>query len=215
MLDQPELSPFAEELIPEAFTRPHTAYRVHRVDEPLSGERGFAQFIESLLRYTLTYRCECGVFPARMVVVEGGDGVAWYWDDDICCPADWTVERVRREARPIPEPWLFAIELLRPDPPPATFWEEQPDGDLIALPSPSWQDLSWVAVWYAEARGRGMAHTEAGVVHLEQVPHEGTDRIMGQTPIMPAGDPMTRDFHRILHAHPARKEHPLRRGRRS
>lgn len=213
MLDQPELSPFAEELIPEAFARPHTAYRVHRVD-PLSGERGFAQFIESLLRYTLTYRCDCGIFPARIVVVEGSDGVAWYWEDDEGWPVEWTVERVRREARPIPEPWLFAIELLRPDEPAAVFWEEQPDGDLLRLPNPSWQDLSWIAVWYAEARGRGMAETQAGVVHLERVPHEDRDQVVAQTPIAPAQDPMTRDFHRILYAHPARKQHPLRRDRR-
>lgn len=209
MLDQPELSPFAEELIPEAFARRHTAFRVHRVDAPLSGEPGFAQFIEERLRYTLTHQCECGIFPARMVVVEGGDDVAWYWDDDVGCPVSWTIERVRREARPIPEPWLFAIELLRPEP--VVSWEEQPDGDLLALPNPSWEDLIWPAIWYAEARGRGMAHTEAGIVRLEHVPLEGVDRVLGRLPIPPAGDLMTRDFHRILYAHPARKAHPLRR----
>ena len=210
MLDQPELSPFAEELVPEAFARPHTAYRVHRVDEPLSGERGFAQFIDSLLGYTLTYRCGCGVFPARLVVIEGGDGIAWYWDDDVGCPVSWTVERVRHEARPIADPWLFAIELLRPEQPVARYWEEQPDGDLLALPNPSWQDLRWLAVWYAEARGRGVAATLAGVVDLECLPHDGTDRVVGQAPIAP-GDAITRDFHRILYAHPSRKDHPLRR----
>lgn len=212
MLDPPELSPFAEELIPEAFTRRHTAFRVHRVDEPLSGEPGFGLFVDSLLRYTLGYRCDCGLFPSRMVVVEDGDGICWYWDEETPWPPSWTVERVRREARSLPEPWLFAIELPRPDPASEPTWWDGITAPVTTVPPP--RDLSWTAVWYAEARGRGMAQTGAGIVQLEHVPWEDMDRVVDGMPIAPADHPTTRDFHRILYAHPARKQHPLRGGRR-
>lgn len=203
-----DLSAFAEELVPEAFTRRHTAYRVHRVD-PLWGESGFSVFIESLLRYAVLYRCSCGAFPIRMVVIEGGDGIAWYWADELDGPASWMVERVRRDAYPIPDPWLFAIELMRPEPDP--LWVDGVTAPLGTVPPPP--DLRWMAVWYAEARGRGMAMTRAGIVDLEYLPDENADRVLAEAAIPVRRDPLTRDFHRILYAHPARKQHPLRRRR--
>lgn len=202
-----DLSAFAEELVPEAFTRRHTAFRVHRVVEPFAGETGFIGFVETLLHYTLSYRCSCGALPTRMVVVEGGDGIAWYWDQEDWCPVDWTVRRVRREAHPIPEPWLFAIELHRPQPGP-TWWDGVTAPVSVVPPPP---DLGWTAVLYAEARGRGMAATHAALVDLEWLPHEDADRILLHTPVPVGAEPTTRAFHRLLYGHPARKAHPLRR----
>ena len=63
----------------------------------------------------------------------------------------------------------------------------------------------WTATWYAEARGRGVADTFAGYLHLDAEEATSTGALH------PRATTVTREFHRMLYRHPARRLHPLRR----
>lgn len=187
--------------------RPHSAYFVRRVPT-LRGEEAFEFFLSRMIRRTVTTRFAPGGYPARLVVIEGADGTAWHWGSMLPTRRSRFVERVRRDARPIPEPWLFAIELLRPEP--FIGW---PEASNASACGPARQDWGWTAVWYVEARGRGMAISQGAVLDLEFLPEEDGERALSETAVPVAEHPVTRDFHRILHGHPSRKRHPLRRRR--
>lgn len=208
-MDDRHIVAFAEALVPEAFARPHTAYRVEVVD-PREGPDEFDWWVAELIPAMIADRYPAGHRPVRIVIVEGGDGLRWRWDDSPCCLPEWTVKRVRREAAPVPEPWLFAIELPWPEP----SWQayDREVGEVVELVEPRWQETTWQATWYAEARGRGEAAVRAGTVILDYDPERDTDRQIARIPL-PVDAGLPRLFHRILYGHPARKQHRLRRRR--
>lgn len=210
MSDDPALTAFAQQLIPEAFARRHTAYRVERVEPPLAaGLDGFDRWVEQRLRDALLERYPNGYRPDRIVIVDGDDGIRWLWDGDASCPASRTVNGVRREARPIDDPWLFAIELPWPEPT-LYYWDDE-YGQSVTLSRPAWLETIWRATWYAEARGRGVASVRAGTVVLDYDPYADHDTQLLRWPVPVREDPVAARFHRILYGHPARKAHPLRR----
>lgn len=208
-MDDRHITAFAETLVPEAFERPHSAYRVEVV-QPVEGPGEFDWWVRDRIRAMIAYRYPAGHRPVRAVIVEGSDGLRWRWDDSPCCLPEWTARRVRREAAPIPEPWLFAIELPWPEP----TWEayDPQQGAVVELPEPRWECTAWQATWYAEARGRGEAAVAAGAVILDYDPELDTDTQLARIPL-PVDGGLPRIFHKILYRHPARKQHPLRRRR--
>ena len=110
---------------------------------------------------------------------------------------------VQREVAAIGTPWLFGAILPQPQP----FWElvfDEDDVEVDEVLRPPSSSL-WTAIWYAEARGGGVADTVAGYVHLdgEEVTAAGPLHVRARTE--------TREFHRMLYRHPARRLHPLRR----
>lgn len=208
MIDDRHITAFGQHLVPEAFSRPHTAHLVEQVEEVPHGADAFDRWRDRLVDACIADRYPAGHRPVRILIVEGSDGIRWRWDGDPCCPAEWLVSRVREEARPIPDPWVFAIELPWPE-----IRHEVIDPvtrELVALREPIWLDTRWCATWYAEARGRGVARTCAGLVDLEYVPSTDDDIVHGRY-AFPVDTDEARDFHRILYGHPARRANPLRR----
>lgn len=205
------IADFATHLVPEAFARRHTAYRVELVAEVPSGHDAFDDWVTALLAEAVVDRYAAGGTPVRFIVVEGGDGVRWRWDESPCCPTSSFAAKVRGEARDIPTPWVFAIELQRPEPTWGA-WVTEADGrwwdsDAVVEPDPEWQ-----ATWYAEGRGRGVATIRAGEVDLLEAPAGRSDRITGQRDISYRGSAVAA-YHRVLRSHPARAANHLRRRR--
>lgn len=208
MVDDQYLTAFADKLIPEAFQRRHSAYLVERMDDLPHGSDAFDRWVDEFVTASIVDRYPAGHRPVRTVIVEGSDHIRWRWDGDPCCPADWLVDRVRAEVEPIPDPWVFAIELPWPCP---QFEVIDPrTRRRVELDEPLWLDTTWQPIWYAEARGRGAARTRAGVVTLDYDPVTDTDTEYGRAPL-PLDAPIPKAFHRILYGHRARKAHPIRR----
>lgn len=200
MFDDRVITDFADRLVPEAFARHHTAHRVDVVAERPRGADGFARWIDARIGEALADRYAWGGRPLRYAIVEAADRTRWRWDGSPCEERDWFVGRVRREARELVQPWVFAVELPWPEP----VWEHyDPEvDDYVELDEPI-VDLRWTATWYAEARGGGAAATTAGCLDLygEEVAAERTVSPRAGTAGL---------FHRILYGHPDRKRFPLR-----
>ena len=208
MIDDRHIDAFGQNLVPEAFSRRHTAHLVEHVDDVPQGPDAFETWRDQRLAAAIADRYPAGHRPVRMVIVEGSDGIRWRWDDDPCCSADWLASRVCREARDVPEPWVFAIALPWPEP---RFEVIDPvTREHVELSEPMWLDTRWHATWYAEARGRGVALTRAGLIDLEYDPRTDHDTEHGRAPL-PVDVGEARAFHRVLYGHPARRQHPLRR----
>ncbi|MFN2555807.1 MAG: hypothetical protein ABR592_02875 [Nitriliruptorales bacterium] len=115
-----------------------------------------------------------------------------------CCEPEWLAEMVCDESHHLPEPWVFAIELEWLDP------VDEYDDEPRKGTEPATPEGTWPAIWYAEARGRGVAATRAGQVDID-----ADDRIVRRHELLPrAGLPKV--FHRILRGHPDRKRYPKR-----
>lgn len=210
LLDDRVINDFAQRLVPEAFTRRHTADRVEIVDARPSGAAAFDHWVEQRLREAPTERYAWGGRPVRYVIVEASDGTRWRWEGDACCEPEWLAEVVCEESHHLPEPWVFAVELEWPDPVPLdeTVQLEWPDAVQLDEGEPTGTVMpqgAWQATWYAEARGRGIAVTRAGQVEID-----GDDRIVGRRELAPRTG-LPKAFHGVLRGHPARKSHPLRR----
>jgi hypothetical protein len=79
-----------------------------------------------------------------------------------------------------------------------------PEVWILRPPSSS----AWTATWYAEARGGGVADTLAGYLRLDG------EQVTSTGPLDVRATAATREFHRMLYRHPARRLHPLRRSNR-
>ncbi len=202
MIADRAITDFADHLVPEAFTRRHSAYRVEVVDRPPAGRKAFDRWVGERITESLADRYAVGGHPCGYVIVEDADGVRWRWEREYCCQPEWLVDRVRREAHDLPQPWVFAVELPRPEP----VWEVyDPDLDAyVEAVEPRLLTTRWTAFWYAEARGRGVAAVQSGAVDLD-----GEDEV-GRYRLRPDAW-LPKVFHRVLYAHPDRKRHPLRR----
>lgn len=208
MIDDRHINAFGQNLVPEALSRPHTAHLAEHVDDVPRGPDAFARWRDQRLVAAIADRYPAGGRPVRIVIIEGSDGVRWRWDGEPCCPVQWLVDRVRREARAIPDPWMFAIELPWPEP---RFEVVDPvTREYVGLREPMWLDTGWHATWYAEARGRGVALTSAGLVDLEYDPTADQDTERGRAPL-PVDVSEARVFHKVLYGHAARRANPLRR----
>ena len=76
---------FAESLVPEAFVRPHSAYRVEIVEDQRAGRAAFDRRVDDRIHEAATTRYAWGSRPDLYVIVEGDDGTRWRWDDSCCC----------------------------------------------------------------------------------------------------------------------------------
>lgn len=202
---------FAEHLVPEAFTTPT---RAHRVTLEFAGPIGTAG-PEARTRFDrwIDARVEDALAASwphdrPLVVAFTSDGhLLRRYDEDGCGQLDWLVTLVRREVAAIDTPWVFGAALPRPQP----SWEMVYDEDgnevdeVLRPPSTS----VWTATWYAEARGGGVADTVAGYLHLDG------EEVVAAGPLDVRATTATREFHRMLYRHPARRLHPLRRGNRA
>ncbi len=204
MISDRYLTDFADHLVPEAFARHHTAYRVEAVDPVPAGREAFERWVCERISESLIDRYAVGVHPVGYIIVDDADGVRWRWDRDPCCMPAWLVERVRDEARELPRPWVFAVDLPRPEPISEVYDPEL--GDYVELLEPQVSTARWTAIWYAEARGRGLAAVQAGAIDLD-----GEEEVSRHRLRVDAGLPKV--FHRVLDAHPDRKRHLLRRRR--
>lgn len=205
------IADFAVHLVPEAFARRHTARRVDLVTDVPSGPDAFDDWVTARVAEAVVDRYPAGGRPVRFIVVEDGDGLRLRWDESPCCEPAWFARKVNREVAEAPTPWVFAVELPWPSPTWGA-WVDQDgdrwwDPDVEVAPEPAWQ-----ATWYAEGRGRGVATVRAGVVDLLEHPATDTDTIVDQRDV-PYRDHVVAAYHRILHRHPARAAHHLRRRR--
>ncbi len=198
---------FAEHLVPEAFAAPTRAFRVSLDGGgPAQGSGAqararFDRWIDARLADALA-----ATWPhdKPLVVAFTSDGhLLRRYDENGCGHLECVVGLVQREVAVIDTPWVFGAALPRPRP----FWELvfDEDGDQVdeVLRPPS-TDL-WTATWYAEARGGGVADTVAGYLHLDG------EEVTVAGPLHVRATAETREFHRMLYRHPARRLHPLRR----
>lgn len=181
------ITAFADHLVPEAFSRRHTAGRVDVVTDVPSGTAAFTDWVTARVAEAVTDRDPTGLRPVRFVVVEGGDGVRLRWDESPCCEPAWLAARVRDEVGGTATPWVFAVELGEPG-----------------------ADDVWRATWYAEGRGRGVAQVHAGTVDMRWDRTADTDTVLTQQAV-PWRASAVAAYHRVLHGHPARAAHHLRR----
>ncbi|TVR32147.1 MAG: hypothetical protein EA388_12540 [Nitriliruptor sp.] len=198
---------FAEHLVPEAFAAPTRAYRVS-LDQagPAQGSGApararFQRWVDARLEDALAASWP---HDKPLVVAFTSDGqLLRRYDENGCGHLECVVGLVQREVALIDTPWVFGASLPRPQP----FWDVVFDEDGIegeeVLRPPS--TSTWTAIWYAEARGGGVADTVAGYLHLDG------EEVMAAGPVHPRATVTTREFHRMLYCHPARRLHPLRR----
>ena len=198
---------FAEHLVPEAFAAPTRAFRVsldHGGPAQGSGALARARFdrwVDARLEDALAASWP---HDKPLVVAFTSDGqLLRRYDENGCGHLDCVVGLVQREVAAIDTPWVFGAALPRPQP----FWElvfdEEGDqvDEVLRPPSTS----LWTATWYAEARGGGVADTVAGYLHLDG------EVVTAAGPLHVRARVETREFHRMLYRHPARRLHPLRR----
>ncbi len=134
------------------------------------------------------------------------------YDENGCGHPDCVVGLVQQEVADIATPWVFGACLPRPQPYLEMVHDADGDevGEVLRPPSSS----AWTAMWYAEARGGGVADTLAGYLDLN-----GED-VTAAGPLDVTATTSTRGFHRMLYRHPARRLHraggrwSFRRGRR-
>lgn len=204
MIPDQALADFADHLVPEAFERFTAAGRV-RLEEPRSGPDGFDDWIEQRLAEALDWRWPRGDAP--LVVAFLSDGrLRWCFDDGGCGPLEAVRALVGIEAATIARPWLLAAVLPRPTGHGEVATDEDGSGSGEVWRASS--ETRWRAGWYAEARGRGVAATRAGLVDLVG------ERPTARHEIEVTATEATRQLHRTLYRHPARRRHPLRRSRR-
>ena len=198
---------FAEHLVPEAFATPTRAYRVTYETAGPMGTGGpesrtrFDRWVDARIEDALAASWP---HDRPLVVAFTSDGqLLRRYDENGCGHLDCVVGYVRQEVMAIETPWVFGAALPRPQP----FWEVVLDEDgnqIDEVLSPA-STSKWTAIWYAEARGGGVANTVAGYLHLD-----GED-ITSTGPLEVRATGATREFHRMLYRHPARRFHPLRR----
>ena len=198
---------FAEHLVPEAFATPTRAYRVVcETSGPAPADRAQARarfdcWIDDRIEDALAASWP---HDRPLVVAYTSDGhLLRRYDENGCGHLDCVVGLVQAEVAAIDTPWVFGAALPRPQPFLEMMYDE--DGNEVAevLRQPSTR--SWTATWYAEARGRGVADTFAGELHLDG------EVVTSAGPLHVRATAGTREFHRMLHRHPARRLHPLRR----
>jgi hypothetical protein len=206
---------FAEHLVPEAFATPTRAYRVTREASgpaPTDGAQAGAQ-ARAQARARFDRWVDARIVDALaaswphdrpLVVAFTSDGqLLRRYDENGCGHLDCVVGLVQREVAAIDTPWVFGAALPRPQPFLEMLFDEDDNelGEVLRQPPTS----TWTATWYAEARGGGVADSRAGFLHLdaEEVTSAGTLHVRATG--------ATREFHRMLYRHPARRLHPLRR----
>jgi len=198
---------FAEHLVPEAFATPTRAHRVtYEADGPRHAEgvtprARFDRWIDARIEDALAASWP---HDRPLVVAFTSDGeLLRRYDENGCGHLDCVVGLVQREVADIATPWVFGASLPRPQPYLEMVYDEDGNeaGEILRPPPGS----EWTAIWYAEARGGGVADTFAGYLHLdgEEVTAAGPLHVRAMT--------ATREFHRMLFRHPARRLHPLRR----
>jgi hypothetical protein len=188
---------FADRLIPEAFERSYSAYDIRVVDPP----GAFDDWINQRIHDALTYEYPSGGRPTGMIIVERhGLRATWHGCTYPGCGLDVESRKAREEVAHFDQPWVFAIDTWGPD----ELWREveHPDGtidEVLTYPRPG-----WTAPWYAEARGRGLAQIETGVIQMHMWERVGTADLH-------PGTVFERHARRVLHGHPDRRRHRLRR----
>ncbi len=203
MIPDAVLSDFAQHLIPEAFEEPTRARRVYR-EQPRYGPEDFDAWVDERVEEALTARWPVGGAPNIVAYLSDGR-LRWAYDDCGCGYLECVTTVIGDEALGVTEPWVFGALLPRPE----GSWEvladeEGEEADEV------WREPTtsvWPAVWYAEARGRGIAASRAGFLQLDG------EEVRSHTDLEVRATPATRQLHRILFRHPARKRHPLRRRR--
>ena len=106
-----------------------------------------------------------------MIIVERhGLRATWHGCTYPGCGLDVESRKAREEVAHFDQPWVFAIDTWGPD----ELWRqvEHPDGtidEVLTYPRPD-----WAAPWYAEARGRGVARIETGVIQMHMWERVGT-----------------------------------------
>ena len=202
---------FAEHLVPEAFATPTRAHRVFReTSGPAPGDGSqvrarsralFDRWIDARIEDALAASWP---HDRPLVVAFTSDGqLLRRYDENGCGHLDCVVGLVQREVAAIECPWVFGADLPRPQP----WWEMVYDEDgneveqVLRPPSTS----RWTATWYAEARGGGVADSFAGFLHLDG------EEVTSAGPLQVRATTATRELHRMLYRHPARRLHPLRR----
>ena len=205
VLDQ-MLTSFAGHLIPEAFMAPTRAQRVWLETAGPAPARGasararFDQWVDERIEDALDAWWPHG--RPRIVAFTSDGYLLRRYDEPGCDHLECVVGLVQRDVADIYEPWVFGASLPRPQ----QWWELQEDehgNEVEVLRSPTTD--RWMAIWYAEARGGGVADTYAGYLCLdgEEVTTAGAMDV--RTTLT------SRGFHRMLYSHPSRRLHPLRR----
>lgn len=198
---------FAEHLVPEAFATPT---RAHRVTYETGGPRhtdgngpraGFALWTDDRIGDALAASWP---HDRPLVVAYTSDGeLLRRYDENGCGHLECVVGLVQQEVAAIATPWVFGAALPRPQPYLEMRYDEDGNeaGEVLRPPSTS----EWTAIWYAEARGGGLAETSAGYLHLDG------EELIAAGPLHVRATIATRGFHRMLYRHPARRLYPLRR----
>lgn len=202
------IASFAEHLIPEAFAAWTRAHRVMLEDAgPRPGLRGadaqdrFRRWVERRIDEAL-----CARWPhdRPLAIAFTSDGALLRrYDECGCSRVGCVVTQVQREVVSVATPWVFGAALPRPQP----YWEQIEDehtgviDEVLRQPT----QTRWLLSWYAEARGGGLASAKAGLLHVDG------DTGLAAVPLEPRATPVSRQLHRMLYRHPARRRHPLRR----
>jgi hypothetical protein len=198
---------FAEHLVPEAFATPTHAHRVtHETagPAPIGGAQARARFDRWVDDRIVDALAASWPHDRPLVVAFTSDGqLLRRYDENGCGHLDCVVGLVQREVALIDTPWVFGAALPRPQPYLEMLFDEDGNelGEVLRSPSSS----TWTAIWFAEARGGGVADTRAGEVHLD------AEEVTFAGPLHVRATAATREFHRMLYRHPARRLHPLRR----
>lgn len=195
---------FSASLIPEAFERRTVASQV-LLEDAGRGRDAFDAWASLRLADALTATWPVGGRP-RVVGMLSDGRLRWHFDDRGCGLLELVASIMTDEARHLDDPWLFGAVLDRPE----GSWEVLYDGDGNEIDE-VWREPRrslWQAAWYAEARGRGAAARQAGLLHLEG------DELVDHRPLEVRESWVTTQLHRVLHGHPARKRFPLRSRRR-
>lgn len=204
------LAEFADHLVPEAFELPTRAHRVSlepfdlralAVDPDADG--WFAWWVEERIHDALDASWP---HDRPLAVAFTSDGyLLRRYDECGCGYRDCATGAASAEVGWTETPWVFVADLPRPRPTWQVVTDE--DGDEVDEVLVDPVSRRWGLTWFAEARGRGVARTRAGVVTLLG------EQVESVRPLAVRGSPITREFHRLLFRHPARKRYPLGRGR--
>jgi hypothetical protein len=198
---------FAQHLVPEAFATPTRADRVSlETSGPAPVDRAYARarfdrWIDDRIEDALAASWP---HDRPLVVAFTSDGyLLRRYDENGCGHLDCVVGLVQTEVAAIDTPWVFGAALPRPQPFLETLYDEDDNevAEVLRPPSISF----WTATWYAEARGGGVAESFAGELHLD------AEVVVAAGPLHVRATAVTREFHRMLYRHPARRLHPLRR----
>ena len=198
---------FAQHLVPEAFATPTRAYRVTLettgpapVDRVLARVR-FERWIDDRIEDALAASWP---HDRPLVVAYTYDGhLLRRYDESGCGHLDCVVGLVQTEVAAIDTPWVFGAALPRPQPVLEMLYDEDDNEVEEVLRHPT--TSCWTATWYAEARDGGVADTFAGEIHLD------AEEVTSAGPLHVRATAESRQFHRMLYRHPARRLHPLRR----